>query len=108
MRADIETIIGNYWAEVDTLANGLTVENNGRLRLLLEVMPRIEDLYITYRKNLYEVQDLNAKIVAETDARAKAYLVYDKRHFQSLNNVLSAQVELLLFDLNVLVEPPVV
>lgn len=109
MRADIETVIGSYWTEVDTLGVGLTAVNAGRLRLLLEVMPRIEDLYITYRKNLYEVQDLNSQIAAEIDARKKAYLVYDKRHYQSLNNVLSAQVELLLLDLAPqVVDPPVV
>lgn len=105
MRTDIETVIGNYWVEVDSLAAGVTAENAGRLRSLLDVMPKIEDLYITYRRNLYEVQDLNAQIVAETDTRKKAFLVYDRRHYQSLNNILSAQVELLLFDLVPTVDP---
>ncbi len=99
MRTDIETIIQNYWTELDTISVVITQENKERLILLLDKVPKLEDLYLTYRKNLYEIQDINAKITTETDQRKKAYLTYDKRKFQSLNNSLSAQVELIIFEL---------
>ena len=103
MRADIETVIQGYWAEIDTISAAITDVNKPRLLKLLEVVPRLEDLYLTSRKNLYEVIDLNTKITAETDARKKAYYTYDRRKYLSLNNSLAAQVELAIFDLTTVV-----